>query len=94
MSEKMTLTPEIYEAFREYSERYYAWGALHVVLEDMNLDDYFVRGCMDFAKELGDADGMQLAFTLLQLSRTQRGRIAKRIPANYDAPHVSEALDG
>lgn len=52
-----------------------AWGALHVVMDDGNVADSHVRGCIEYARERGDADGEALARILLQMSRTQRLKI-------------------
>jgi len=56
-----------------------AWGALHVVLDDGNYEDHFVHGCLDTAIRDGDADGARLAMTLLQMSKTQRRKLARMI---------------
>ena len=52
-----------------------AGGSLHVVLDDGNIDDYFVRSCLLSAQESGDAAGAGLAALLLKMSKTQRSRL-------------------
>jgi len=79
-SPKPTL-PEVIERFEAYYAKpgNGAWGSLHVVLDDHNLEDVCVRGCIEFAEERGDSDGAELARLLLRMSRTQRGKINKMI---------------
>jgi hypothetical protein len=52
-------------------------GSLHVVLEDDNAEDYFVRSCRERAALEGDSDGVRLAELLLRMSRTQRLKLAR-----------------
>jgi hypothetical protein len=63
--------------FADYLDGHCAWGSLHVVLDDGNLEDSHVRFCLDWAREEGDAEGADLAALLLQMSRTQRGKIGR-----------------
>ena len=76
---KVHLTPEIYERFKEYHEENPAWGSLHIVLDDANLEDSHVEFCVQWAEQRGDFEGAALARLLLRLSKTQRGRISKRV---------------
>lgn len=55
-----------------------AGGSLHVVLEDCNLEDDFVRGCVGWAWSLGDTDGEALGEVLLRMSKTQRRVLCRR----------------
>lgn len=55
-----------------------AGGSLHVVLDDHNLEDDFVRDAIEWAREQGDADGKALGEVLLRMSKTQRGVLARR----------------
>lgn len=54
-----------------------AGGALHVVLDDCNVDDASVAFCVNEAIEQGDADGEALARKLLAMSKTQRRKLAR-----------------
>jgi len=51
-------------------------GSLHVVLDDYNVRDKDVQFCVEYAKENDDPLGVEVAETLLQMSRTQRLKIA------------------
>lgn len=53
-----------------------AGGNLHIVLDDENVDDGQVQFCLDLARRVGDADGVQLAELLLRMSKTQRLKLA------------------
>lgn len=55
-----------------------AWGSLHVVLDDQNFADKFVEVCIRYAAEIFDDEGAELGRLLLQMSRTQRLKIASR----------------
>lgn len=52
---------------------------LHVVLDDNNLEDEFVAGSIELAQKRGHGDCETLARILLRMTRTQRGRVARRI---------------
>jgi hypothetical protein len=52
-----------------------AGGALHIFLEDGNVDDASVRFCIEYARQRRDEDGVVLAEKLLAMSRTQRKRV-------------------
>lgn len=46
-----------------------------MVLDDCNIDDDSIRFCRDWALGRGDDDGVRLADSLLQMTRTQRKRV-------------------
>lgn len=52
-------------------------GAVHIVIEDDNVHDDDVEHCYEYAREEGDGAGMAVALALLQLSRTQRLKVAR-----------------
>lgn len=54
-----------------------AGGALHIVLDDHNVDDDSIRYCVDRARERGDLDGVRLGEKLLSMSKTQRLKVAR-----------------
>lgn len=72
------IVPDVLPRVQAYCRQHRGGGVLHVVLEDMNLEDVFVRYAIDFAREEGDTEGAELAGLLLQMTRSQRGRIAKQ----------------
>lgn len=69
-----------------------AWGSLHVVLDDRNVDDDSVRHCLRWATENGDADGVVLAQLLLRMSKRQRKKISI-LSMNPFMPRLPEAFD-
>lgn len=82
MSEKPTI-PEVIDRFAAYHRREPAWGSLHVVLDDGNVADEFVRGCIEHAEGMGDAEGAELARILLSMSKTQRARLPRLVAERY-----------
>jgi hypothetical protein len=51
---------------------------LHIVLDDDNIGDKSVEFCLEQAKAKGHADCQRLAELLLQMSKTQRLKLAHR----------------
>jgi hypothetical protein len=51
-------------------------GNLHAVLDDGNLADGHIEWCLARARDEGDADGVLLAELLLQMTPTQRRKLA------------------
>lgn len=70
--------PDVIDRFRAYHDVHLAWGSLHVVLDDGNIGDDSVRGCIGYAQEVGDVEGEALARILLTMSKTQRLKIGSR----------------
>ncbi len=71
--------PEVLARFKAYHKLpgNEAWGALHIVLEDGNIGDDSVRGCIEWASDRGDVEGTDLARILLTMSKTQRVKIGR-----------------
>lgn len=67
--------PEVIDRFRAYYKLNPMWGSLHVVLEDMNVNDADVEFCRNWAIEHSDPEGAELAEILLRMSKTQRSKI-------------------
>lgn len=79
MKPRKPTLPEVLPAFVNYHDEHLAWGSLHIVLDDGNVDDDSVIFSANHALEDGDLFGYALALMLLQMSKTQRkklGRIA------------------
>lgn len=76
--DKITL-PMIIDQFKEYKNRPEngAWGSLHCVLDDQNVRDIDILGAVEWAREQKDWEAVRLAEILLQITRTQRLKIAK-----------------
>ncbi|WP_041358495.1 hypothetical protein [Nitrobacter hamburgensis] len=64
-----------------------AWGSLHIVLDDGNVDDASVSFCQKLALNNGDVDGIGLADALAAMSRSQRLKLPGRI--GFVAEHGS-----
>lgn len=73
--------PEVLDDFAAYVLKNPAWGSLHIVLDDGNIHDDHVRWCIGHAEETGDAEGARLGRILLQMSKSQRMRIAAKAEA-------------
>lgn len=56
-----------------------AGGSLHIVLDDGNLETSNVQFCLEWARKEHDEDGEALALMLLEMTRTQRGRVYHRL---------------
>jgi hypothetical protein len=67
--------PAVLPLVRAYYNDHAVGGSLHVVLDDGNIDDGCVHGCIGWAEERGDAAGAALARLLLQMTRTQRNKL-------------------
>lgn len=87
MPDKPTI-PEVIERFRAYRKKpgNAAWGSLHLVLDDGNTEDYFVRRSISWAEECGDLEGAELARLLLLMSRTQRSKLARISVTSRQSP--------
>ena len=79
---KLTL-PDVLADFIAYYRQQLAWGSLHIVLDDGNVEDSSVRFCQHYATQHGDVEGARLAGLLLQMSRTQRLKLPRRVHAEY-----------
>lgn len=77
---KLTL-PRVLPDFRAYIAQRgnEVGGSLHLVLDDGNVSDADVQWCQEWARQHGDGEGERLAEILLQMSPTQRARLAKRL---------------
>lgn len=75
MPQKPTI-PEVIDRFYAYFEAHPTWGALHIVLDDDNLEDSSVDFCIEWAERHDDTEGAELGRILRRMSRTQRGRIS------------------
>jgi hypothetical protein len=64
--------PAVLDRFVAYYRQHPAWGSLHVVLDDGNVEDGCVLACIEWAEHHGDTEGASLAKVLLEMSKTQR----------------------
>lgn len=77
------LTQEEKDRFEWYHEDHLAWGSLHIVLEDENLEDDSVQWCIERARERGDEEGEALARILLELTEEQRLNLSREMWKKY-----------
>lgn len=70
--------PDVIDRFKEYHLLNPVWGSLHIVLEDFNVEDSHVQHCIEWAEKEGDTEGVALGKILLQLSKSQRYKIARQ----------------
>jgi len=64
-------------------------GALHIVLDDGNVERSHVEWCLAYAKEIGDADAFELAQDLLELTDAQREEVYEQ----FWAPHRIRSIE-
>lgn len=67
------------DRFKAYFKANPTWGALHIVLDDLNVKDGHVNHCLLQAEEQGDEEGAYLAGVLLGMSKSQRISLSKKI---------------
>lgn len=77
-SAQVIVTPELIARFAAYHQQHAAWGSLHIVLDDHNLENGHVDFCIQYALENGDQEGHELGLILRSLSETQRMKISRR----------------
>lgn len=80
MSDKPTI-PEVLPMLKAYitKEGNSVGGSLHIVLDDGNIEDSNVEFCIKSASERGDAEGAELGFLLLTMSKTQRKKLSELV---------------
>ena len=65
-------------------------GSLHVVLDDGNTEDAHVNFCIRYAKDQGDAAGVQLGEMLLKMSPAQRKKLSDMFYSSYTSPACTD----
>jgi hypothetical protein len=73
--------PEVVARFAAYRDRpgNGAWGGLHNVLDDGNVDDANVEHCREWCLYGGDAEGEALCELLSRMSKTQRRKLPSAV---------------
>lgn len=74
----MEISQEVIQQFKAYHKLYPAWGSLHIVLEDLNINTSHVEFCIEQAIKDKDRKGLKLAKMLKQMSKTQRTKVARK----------------
>jgi hypothetical protein len=80
MSDRIADVTTLLPQFHHYRDTHPAGlvgGNLHVVLDDLNLEDGYIEECIRFAEEEGDTEGAELGRIMLRLSMTQRRNLAR-----------------
>jgi hypothetical protein len=69
--------PMVVPWVREWYKHEPVGGVLHIVLDDLNVEDKHVQWCVEHAREEGDVEGERLAQTLAYMTVTQRRKVAR-----------------
>ena len=69
----------IIDRFKEYHTKNPAWGSLHIVMDDYNVEDENVAFCYKQAFKEGDEEGQELALLLMQLNPFGRFLLSRLI---------------
>ncbi len=64
-----------YPLFQEYFNLNPAWGSIHIILADGNLEDEHIDWCIDYAIKLGDTAAVDLCSILYTFSYSQRMKL-------------------
>ena len=72
---KKPTVPEVLPLVREYYLKHPVGGNLHIVIDDGNVDDKYVKFCLEQATSQNDSGGIAIACLLLMMSKTQRRKI-------------------
>lgn len=68
--------PQVLPLVRAVYRRHGAGCCLHVLTDDCNVNDESARFCLDLARKEGHADCIAAAEMLVQMSKTQRRKVA------------------
>lgn len=73
--------PDVLSKFISYYEKPEngAWGSLHIVLDDGNIEDSSVNFCIKWAHDNNDPAGKELGELLLKMSKSQRMRLPDKV---------------
>lgn len=75
------LSKEDFSRFARYQRDMGSNGVFHIVLEDKNIKDSHVKFCRDLAVKRNDVEGLALADILMGMSKSQRIKLANKLPA-------------
>lgn len=74
------LSKEDYMRFVHYQRDNRGNSVFHIVLENKNIKDSHVNFCRDLAVKRNDVEGLALADILLGMSKSQRIKLANKLP--------------
>lgn len=83
--------PDVMPLVNDYYRNNGTGGALHLVLDDGNVDDSHVSFCLNEAAQNDDLPGVHLALLLLRMSKTQRLKLAM---SRSDVPDDEDVVAG
>lgn len=69
--------PDVLPRLRAYASKHGAGGSLHIYLSDSNCERGSLEFCEKYAREQGDTEGAELAALLVQMTTTQRRKLAR-----------------
>ena len=72
------VVPDVLPLVRDYYRQFgnALGGNLHLVFEDQNIRDVDLEFCKQMAERSGDESGAEIAALMLQMSKTQRRKLA------------------
>lgn len=76
--EKPTV-PSLLPYVQEYCNDHPGGGVLHIVLDDYNIEDSHLEWCRAHAREHDDVIGEALTLALMNMSKTQRLKLAHKV---------------
>ena len=75
------LSKEDFSRFARYQRDMGGNSVFHIVLEDKNIKNSHVKFCRDLAVKRNDVEGLALADILMGMSKSQRIKLANKLPA-------------
>ncbi len=76
--------PDVVEQFAAYYMDNPAWGSLHIVLDDGNVDTSHVDFCIEYAKQNDDSAGVALGQILARMSKAQRLKLPHSVRSHIN----------
>lgn len=74
------LSKEDFVRFKRYQSANSGNSVFHIVLENKNIKDKHVEFCRKLAVKRNDQEGLELADILLAMSKSQRIKLANKLP--------------
>lgn len=74
------LSKEDFARFKRYQANTGGNSVFHIVLENKNIKDSHVKFCRELAVKRKDQEGLELADILMGLSKSQRLKLASKLP--------------
>lgn len=74
------LSKEDFTRFKRYQSNQGSTSVFHIVLENKNIKDCHVKFCRELAVKRKDEEGLKLADILMGMSKSQRLKLASKMP--------------